>query len=255
MTISTAPVAASPTHRRLWLAIVVCALTFGGVFAAAGSWIGWQQQSPAPTREEALAVLSLAAPGVPVDSLGWHDDMRDVHQVQRPTARNLPGQQQASLDEGVSRTLFAAARTRLVAAGWRVHGNGNEFVASRGDLVTEWAFSPAGTYSTPAGDSVEVWLWRFAPVGVKLSIVAGWLLGAVVGGSVVWSVSRMPTSQTRDLLQRAGVLGALALGLSTAFCLVTTANNLLELPLADGQPVALWYCYFPFLLPFGMEMG
>jgi hypothetical protein len=255
VTTSTALVAARPTRRRRWLAVVVGALTFGGVFAAAGSWIGWQHQSPAPTRDEALAVLRLAAPGVPVDSLGWHDDTRDVHQVRRPTARNLPGQQQASLDDGASRTVFDAARARLVAAGWRVRGTGDEFVASRGDLVTEWAFSPAGTSSTPAGDSVEVWLWRFAPTGVQRSIVAGWLLGGAVGAGVVWSVSRLPRGRGRDLLTRAGVLGAVALGPSTAFCLVATANNLLELPLADGQPVALWYCYFPFLLAAGMDMG
>jgi hypothetical protein len=241
--------------------MVAVALTIGAIGAATANYLGWRLATPSPTREEAVAALRTGLPDVPATEVGWHDDVHDVHFMEQPDADNLPGQQQANfLDGKVSQEAFDQARTRLTAAGWRTRLDTDAadrhafFVASRGDLVMEWEFTPAGAYSQPES-SLDVWLWRFTPTRVKALTVAGWLLGAVAGWWLVRSVRHLAHAQTRRRLL--GVLGVITvvLGLSTLATAYFTVHDLLDQPARNGQPVALWIAYFPFLAPFGFRVG
>ena len=51
----------------------------------------------------------------------------------------------------------------------------------------------------------------------------------------------------------AAVAGVLAL--STVATVIFTAQNLLDLPMRNGRPTAIWTAYFPFLMPFGFQFG
>jgi hypothetical protein len=249
--------AADPPIRRFWsrVAVITTALTLGAMFAAAGSWLAWRPQPPAPTRAQALAALEIGLPGVPVSSIGWHDDVRDVHGIARPTSRNLPGQQQASYTGAVRREMFDAARARLAAAGWRVRSERNFFVATRGVLVMEWEFFPAGTYDSPSGDWIEVWLWSFTPGPVRASLLVGWLLGGMVGGGSARAVARRSARFRRPARMAVVTIVLLALAPSTYWVASATVHDLLDVVARNGQPVAPWYGYFPFLLPFGFDIG
>ncbi|WP_422749188.1 hypothetical protein [Micromonospora sp. WMMD1219] len=120
-----------------------------------------------------------------------------------------------------------------------------------GDLVMEWEFSPSGPCTEPRGDSIEVWVWRFTPVPVKILTVAGWLLGAASGWLLARTVLRL--AHRRAVIGLAAVAGVLAL--STAATVIFTTQNLLDLPMRNGQPTAIWTAYFPFLMPFGFQFG
>jgi hypothetical protein len=242
--------------------IVFVALTVGAIAAATASFAGWRLATPSPTVEEATTALRAGLPGAPIASIGWHDDAHDVHFVKQPGADNLPGQQQVYIRGGAtSRDAFDKARERLAGAGWRttvgsstVQGGGF-FVASRGDLVMEMEFSPSGTYIDPPGDSIEVWVWRFTPPRVKLLTVVGWLLGAALGWWLARSVLRLSRRRARIGSAVVTCVLVVVLALSTLATSYFTAHNLLDRPVRNGQPVAIWTAYFPFLMPFGVQPG
>jgi hypothetical protein len=231
--------------------MLLTALTVGGIAAAVGNAVAWRLATPAPSKTETTAALSAALPGVPVTWSGWHDDVNDVHGIQ----------QQASFSQGgVDRAAFDAARGRLAGAGWRTADeeapDGKAFfVADRDGMVLEWEFSPAGYYSSPPGDSIEVWAWRFTPPRVKALTVTGWLLGGVLGWWLARRMLRLRSGQrrTRILLTAKVLIGVFAL--STAAALMFTAQGLLNRPVQGGQPIAVWFAYFPFLRPFGFQWG
>lgn len=238
--------------------MVFAALTVGGIGAATGSWLGWQQVAPTPTAAETRVLLRTAMPDTVDWNVGWHDDVHDVHGISAPDSGDVPGQQQADASGSTAtRPAFDAAGARLRAAGWRIgHRTGNFFVASRGDLVMEWEFFPKGTYETPAEDSVEVWLWHFTPLRVLVSTGLGWVLGAALGWVLAGVVRRMPHGATsRRLALNVGCLLMLVLAFSTLAAVWFTGIDLLRLPIRGGQPVAVWIGYFPFLMPFGFQMG
>ncbi|SCF25077.1 hypothetical protein GA0074695_4797 [Micromonospora viridifaciens] len=238
--------------------MVFVSLTVGAIAAATASFVGWRLVSPSPTVEEATAAVRIGLPDASIASIGWHDDVRDIHFVEQPSADNVPGQQQVQLRDGAtSRDAFDKARERLAGAGWRTKVDSNMvqgggfFLASRGDLVMEWEFSPSGRYTEPSGDSIEVWVWRFTPIPVKILTLAGWLLGAASGWWLARTVLRL--AHRRAVIGLAAVAGVLAL--STLATVIFTAQNLLNLPMRNGQPTAIWTAYFPFLMPFGFQFG
>jgi hypothetical protein len=242
--------------------MVFVALTLGAIAAATASFAGWRLVTPSPTVEAATTALRVGLPDAPIASIGWHDDVHDAHFVEQPGADNLPGQQQVYIRDGAtSRDAFDKARERLAGAGWRtkvgsssVQGGGF-FVASRGDLVMEWEFSPRGTYTEPPGDSIEVWIWHFTPPRVKLLTVVGWLLGAALGWWLARSVLRLRDRRARIGPTVVTCVLVVVLALSTLATIYFTAHNLLDRPMRNGQPVAIWTAYFPFLMPFGFQPG
>jgi hypothetical protein len=245
-------------HANRKALLVLLSLTVGAVGATTSSFVGWRTVPPSPTVAEATVAVRAGLPDASIGSIGWHDDVRDVHFVEQPGPDNVPGQQEVFVSGGAtSRDAFDRARERLAGAGWRTSAEpvpvpgGAFFLASRGDLVMEWEFSPSGRYTEPRGDSIEIWVWRLTPLRVNLLTLAGWVLGAGSGWALGWSVLR--SARRRAVIGLAVVAGVLAL--PTLATIPLTAQNLWNVPTRDGQPVALWIAYFPFLVPFGFSLG
>jgi hypothetical protein len=94
-------------------------------------------------------------------------------------------------------------------------------------------------------------MWRYPPTRVHVGTLAGWLVGAALG----WWLAGVARRRFRGAAIPALAATVVVLALSTVFAAATTAGNLAERPVRGGQPVAVWQAYWPFLVPFGYELG
>ena len=62
--------------------VVVVSLTVGAIAAATASFVGWRLSTPSPTVGEATTVVRIGLPDASIASIGWHDDVRDIHSAE-----------------------------------------------------------------------------------------------------------------------------------------------------------------------------
>ncbi|MEV6348526.1 hypothetical protein [Actinoplanes sp. NPDC051851] len=238
---------AVPRLRR-WAAVLLVALTFGAMTAAAGAWLGWRGAPDLPTDDRATAIAAEILPGLPVDGIERFD-------VLFGQMDPLPGEAFFGYDEydpgAVWLTLGAtpdlgAARSTLERSGWTIGANttADWVTASRGPIAMmiyrshEYQPTPGITFFRPE------------PSLARVLALVGWVAGLLLGGWIALRFTRHPEKGVARTLGRAGSVLQLITTLAVTEMLFRPQS-----PLPPDAPGALWEPYLSALVKPLMMLG